>query len=165
MKLDFTQALNAPNKKFDFTFEWEKDEEMFSSVPHNPLSNGEVDVKYFAEDGSDIHIELEVRIPFEFVCDKCGVSFRKNLYILANEKILPFESEDHFSYDANNEVDIDAMTNQVILSEFPQRVLCKPNCKGLCPTCGINQNDETCECGKTKIGKNNPFGQLLGKIR
>lgn len=165
MKLDFTSALNMPNKKFDFTFEWELNEDMFSSVPHKPLANGEVTVVYFAESDGVINLEIEVRIPFEFNCDKCGVAFKKNLYLVGNEKVLPDVSDDHFSYDLNNEVEIDLITNQVILALFPHKVLCKPNCKGLCQTCGKNLNHETCDCNNNKIGKNNPFGQLLGKIQ
>jgi uncharacterized protein len=26
------------------------------------------------------------------------------------------------------------------------QVLCRPDCQGMCPTCGINRNDETCAC-------------------
>ena len=35
--------------------------------------------------------------------------------------------------------------NQIILS-LPFNPLCKEDCKGLCPHCGINRNCETCEC-------------------
>lgn len=29
---------------------------------------------------------------------------------------------------------------------LPIKPLCKPDCKGLCPTCGCNKNTETCSC-------------------
>ena len=165
MKLDFTQALNKPNQKFDFTFEWELNKELFSSLPHFPLASGEVNVSYVADEDGCVNLNVEVRIPFEFICDKCGESFRKNLYLVASDKVKEFESDEFFSYDSNNEVEIDNLVNDLILSNFSQRVLCKPNCKGLCPTCGKNLNHETCDCDNKKVGKNNPFGQLLGKIR
>ena len=164
MKLDFTEALQKPNKEFDFTFEWEKDDGLFDSIPHKPISSGEILIKYFSDEESIIHVNFEARIPFEFICDKCGINFKQNLYLQANEKILPYEDDDYFSYDSNDQIDIFEFSKQVILSSFPQRVLCKPSCKGLCPTCGINLNHDTCDCNNKKIGKNNPFGQLLGKI-
>ena len=165
MKLDFTKALNQPNQKFDFTFEWELNEEMFSSIPHKPLANGDINVSYFADEDNVIHMKVEVRIPFEFICDACGSTFKKNLYLLIDEKVKEFESDEFFSYDGNNEVEIDEIVNEIILSAFPQKVLCKPDCKGLCLICGKNLNHETCDCNNNKIGKNNPFGQLLGKIQ
>jgi len=165
MKLDFTQALNQPNKKFDFTFEWGPNVEMFSTVPHKPISSGDININYVADSDGGLSMIAEIRIPFEFCCDKCGLGFKKNLYLKHEEKIKAEESDEYFSYDSNNEVDIDEIITQIILSSFPQRVLCKPNCKGLCPNCGKNLNHETCDCSNNKIGKNNPFGQLLGKIQ
>lgn len=167
MKLDFTQALNKPNHKFDFTFEWEYNEGMKDSMPHESTGVGEVKCEYFAADDGVINLSIEVRVPFRFVCDKCGDAFSRNLYIVADEQIYPSTQQDYdgFTYDSNAEVDITEIASQVVLSAFPQRVLCKPNCKGLCSTCGVNLNYENCDCDKDKIGKNNPFGQLLGKIQ
>jgi uncharacterized protein len=34
---------------------------------------------------------------------------------------------------------------EVLLSVSPL-ALCKPDCKGLCPQCGINLNENRCEC-------------------
>jgi len=39
----------------------------------------------------------------------------------------------------------DALREQVLLS-VPLKVLCRENCKGLCPACGKNRNAETCSC-------------------
>ena len=164
MKLDFTKALNQPNQNFDFTFEWKLNKDLFSSMPHEPVADGEVNIVYFASEGN-IHLKVEIRIPFEFNCDMCGAGFKKNLYLVADEIVKSEESEEYFSYDSNNEVEIDEIVDQIILSSFPLKVLCKPNCKGLCPICGKNLNHETCDCSNKKIGKNNPFGQLLGKIQ
>ncbi len=35
--------------------------------------------------------------------------------------------------------------DDMLLSQ-PMHVLCRPDCKGLCPTCGINRNREQCDC-------------------
>jgi uncharacterized protein len=32
---------------------------------------------------------------------------------------------------------------------IPLKVLCKDDCKGLCPRCGINLNDTSCSCDTT----------------
>lgn len=39
----------------------------------------------------------------------------------------------------------DVVREQVLLS-LPGRVLCRPDCKGLCPQCGQNLNQATCQC-------------------
>lgn len=44
----------------------------------------------------------------------------------------------------------DAVREQVLLS-LPDRSLCQPDCKGLCPSCGGNLNEVACSCGEAKV--------------
>ena len=39
----------------------------------------------------------------------------------------------------------DAIREQVLLT-VPLKVVCREDCKGLCPTCGKNRNTEPCSC-------------------
>ena len=39
----------------------------------------------------------------------------------------------------------DALREQVLLS-VPLKVVCREDCKGLCPSCGKNRNTEPCSC-------------------
>jgi uncharacterized protein len=41
----------------------------------------------------------------------------------------------------------DAIREQVLLA-VPLKVICRENCKGLCPHCGANQNVERCSCAE-----------------
>lgn len=53
----------------------------------------------------------------------------------------------------------DAIQEQVVM-EFPLRPLCNLDCKGLCPKCGADMNDDPCDCeqrpssGKFAVLKN-----------
>ena len=35
--------------------------------------------------------------------------------------------------------------------ELPFRLLCREDCKGLCPVCGANLNEMTCNCNTKQI--------------
>jgi uncharacterized protein len=49
------------------------------------------------------------------------------------------------------EVDLRPALRELWLLEAPAFVLCRPDCKGLCPTCGANLNLGACSCAqKTK---------------
>ena len=53
----------------------------------------------------------------------------------------------------------DVLREQVLLS-LPVRTLCKPDCKGLCPRCGVNRNTQACSCEE---GPSDPrWGALAG---
>jgi uncharacterized protein len=44
-------------------------------------------------------------------------------------------------------VDLEPMLREVIVLEFPMApVVCRDDCKGLCPECGVNRNEVDCDC-------------------
>ncbi len=45
-------------------------------------------------------------------------------------------------------IDLDEDIRQEVILHIPNRVLCKPDCKGLCPGCGGDLNVEACRCKK-----------------
>jgi uncharacterized protein len=55
----------------------------------------------------------------------------------------------------------DVLREQVLLS-LPVRTLCKPDCKGLCPRCGVNRNSQACSC---EVGPSDPRWQALAGLR
>ena len=52
-----------------------------------------------------------------------------------------------FSVDKQTEsVELDEDIRQEVLLNLPPRVLCKEDCKGICPKCGADLNSEPCKC-------------------
>ena len=51
----------------------------------------------------------------------------------------------------------DVATEQVLLS-MPMKVVCGPECQGLCPACGVNRNLTRCDCAPPQ--KDSPFASL-----
>ena len=43
-------------------------------------------------------------------------------------------------------LELDEAVREEILLNVDRFVDCGPDCKGLCPDCGVNLNDETCDC-------------------
>jgi uncharacterized protein len=48
-------------------------------------------------------------------------------------------------------LDLAPLLREEILINTDKRILCKPDCKGLCPECGKNRNRETCDCDQERI--------------
>lgn len=55
----------------------------------------------------------------------------------------------------------DVLREQVLLS-LPVRTLCKEDCKGLCPGCGVNRNSQACTCEE---GQTDPRWEALSELR
>lgn len=47
-----------------------------------------------------------------------------------------------------DEIDLRPALREQWLLEVPAFVLCRPDCKGLCPTCGANLNQGACSCAR-----------------
>ena len=52
----------------------------------------------------------------------------------------------HYDIKGRDSVTIDQDVRDEIILEHPIRILCGPNCRGLCPFCGANRNEEHCDC-------------------
>jgi len=46
---------------------------------------------------------------------------------------------------ANHQIDLAPLAREYLLLDEPITPLCRPDCKGLCPVCGVNWNREQCE--------------------
>jgi uncharacterized protein len=44
----------------------------------------------------------------------------------------------------------EAIREEVILTQWPY-ALCRPDCRGLCPRCGANLNEENCQCSTEEL--------------
>jgi len=49
----------------------------------------------------------------------------------------------------NDEIDLGHLMNEQFYLSLPMKPLCRDDCKGLCPICGTNLNNETCACNRT----------------
>jgi uncharacterized protein len=48
-------------------------------------------------------------------------------------------------------VDLTPEIRESILLEIPQKPLCRADCKGLCPVCGIDRNNQICNCAPEAV--------------
>jgi uncharacterized protein len=47
---------------------------------------------------------------------------------------------------SESQYDLKPYCREVLLMEIPDKVLCKDDCRGLCPVCGADLNVEQCQC-------------------
>ncbi|MCR5845960.1 MAG: DUF177 domain-containing protein [bacterium] len=100
-------------------------------------------------------------------CTRClepaSNSFASDLdgyYTLSPESDVEGMEEDEYEpIGEDGIIDITECITSAILSEIPAIFLCKDDCKGLCPSCGCNLNEEQCDCA-SKPDPSNPFSIL-----
>jgi uncharacterized protein len=50
------------------------------------------------------------------------------------------------AYYEGEQLDLGALVREQLLLSVSMKRLCREDCRGLCPTCGANRNDSSCEC-------------------
>src|SRR5438477_5957445 len=50
------------------------------------------------------------------------------------------------AYYEESRIDLGEMVREQMLLALPLRRLCRAECRGLCPSCGVNRNTASCEC-------------------
>ena len=86
-------------------------------------------------------------------CDRClgaaefDVAAEVDEYYLFEEPEELGEDEDEADYElvsADRTIDLSGALVTALVMETPFVVLCREDCRGLCPVCGANLNDEDC---------------------
>ena len=126
------------------------------SVPLAEL--GIVDSTRFVEDAAvTVQLRLDslsdgivvdgvLRTPWIGVCRRClvdtsGVA-ESDVHELYQKVVT---ATDAFEM-VGDQLDLRPLVREVVLLDAPSTPLCRPDCAGLCPTCGIDRNTQTCEC-------------------
>lgn len=92
-------------------------------------------------------------------CSRCLESFHSDLKSNLSTSFVPtpVDSEPEgerelnpgdidVEYYSGNEINLAQGVYDQILLSLPMARLCKEDCKGICPQCGINLNNESCSC-------------------
>ena len=110
------------------------------------------------EENKRLLIQGETDVMIAIPCDRCLEEVQTKVH-LSFDKKLPLEEaqeegEDELEaadYMTGFHLDVDRLVYDEILVNWPMKVLCKDDCKGICKQCGVNLNLRDCDCSKTEL--------------
>jgi uncharacterized protein len=116
---------------------------------------GEVEVDVTVEkSGKQLFAKGEVRVTGQFSCDRCTTEF--SLPLRAGFRMYyvwdPGDAEFLDQSDVQvipagiPVIDLADDVRQTVMLAVPLKLLCRGECKGLCPRCGADLNKESCTC-------------------
>jgi uncharacterized protein len=65
--------------------------------------------------------------------------------LVAGEHVMPVEEAENYYY-RDDVIVLDDLVREEVLLAMPYKLLCKPDCRGLCAQCGRDLNTGTCGC-------------------
>ncbi len=110
-------------------------------------------------------ISGSITIRYMESCDRCLDSFVDEhtsaitCILTPNKELIDESDPDVILFTgADHEVDLGTIFRDAILLEESFKRLCREDCKGLCPSCGINKNSGECSCAEDD--SNSPWDAL-----
>jgi uncharacterized protein len=107
-------------------------------------------------EGDDVVVVGDIRASVPLVCGRCLEEFRVDVHPVVDVRYVPRPALDDnvelgvddldLDFYANDELNLAALLETETTLALPMKPLCRPDCRGLCPTCGGNRNVTACGC-------------------
>lgn len=107
---------------------------------------------------AEIRVTGKLTVQMEAPCDRClepaVMAVAKDfdlVYVPAEEAQAGGESEVdeagiEVGYYEGSGLELNDVLREVVLLALPMQVVCRDDCKGICPACGGNRNQQACDC-------------------
>jgi uncharacterized protein len=96
--------------------------------------------------GKSIEAIGKVRAPWQGACARCLKMAFGHLEGEVREIFEdPHEEGETYPLE-HDEIDLEPLARETVVLELPQAPLCREDCLGLCPDCGVDRNESPCSC-------------------
>jgi uncharacterized protein len=122
----------------------------------------------------DIRIQGRLASRLELSCARClepvmqdvkrefDLLYRPQGADAGRDEMSVTDAEAEISYYEGEGILLDDVVREQVLLAAPLKVTCREDCKGLCPLCGTNLNQEQCSCA---VAQEEPRWAALKEIR
>lgn len=162
MWLDLKEIIEIPGAEKPFACVLDPSNLSFPSVRRfvsAPEAKGRV-----VNTAGVLTLEGELRCRMLCVCDRCGREFELEK-VLKLDVPLAADMEDEDDPDIfpieGNGIALTTVLETCFILDMDMKFLCRPDCKGLCETCGKDLNEGDCGCTASVDPRLAVLGQLL----
>ena len=117
-------------------------------------------------DGKAFSLTGSADTVLQSVCARCAESFEEPLhfdfserFVKASEYETQEDDEECYPYEGDR-ISLDTAVMDNLYLQLPLISVCREDCRGLCPVCGVNRNHAACSCEQVK--PEGPFAALSG---
>lgn len=155
MQIDLKEVLKDHETEHVLTCEVDFQEVSFLGSSYPLAEKKSFELRLWNEDDRKLLLTADTSIVVSMNCDRClskvdvpmNISIRQELPMLDGKPVNP-DPEDAAAFLDDGMLDLDQMVLDEMYLEWPAKVLCIEDCKGLCPVCGQNLNERDCGCDR-----------------
>lgn len=151
MLINLSKFLSSDKYSLKVNEEFVIDDQEFIEKTHlnNPIT---FDGEFFKVEES---IVLNAKVTYTYAedCARCLENFQNKsnvkfeaVVVSGNDDLNDDDSDEIRLQNVDGCVKLDEVIKQMIYLSMPMKAICKEDCKGICPNCGVNLNFEECKC-------------------
>lgn len=97
-------------------------------------------------------LKADLQLTLRGACDRCltevpvPLALHTERTIHSPETAGDAEEDDDQRYVDGYELDVEALAHDMIVGNWPAKILCREDCRGICPVCGQDRNVRDCGC-------------------
>jgi uncharacterized protein len=118
---------------------------------------GLADARFAPDDEVHVHLRLEsltdgivvqgsIDVPWNGSCRRCLRPLSEHTESEVDELYQTVVTNPDAFEIVGDQLDLTQMVRELALLDAPEAPLCRPDCAGLCPVCGVDLNETTCHC-------------------
>jgi len=152
MLINLTDVFSVEGKDREESFDFEPHEVSYMGNTYQVLEKSPVRVHCSNIGLEKALVQGEADLVLSIPCDRClkdvkvPVSIKFEEEVFSPDRMQQSEENEEQSFMLGYELDMEALLNSEILVNMPVKVLCKPDCKGICKQCGHDLNEGDCGC-------------------
>lgn len=158
MKLSIKDITSFPDKRNYFTGSCDIDHFSYMGDEFSIDSTEPFDVCLSMIGSGKLEISFSTVVTLTGSCNRClsDVTFTSAISCdetveISEGKVVTDPDIGPYPFVVDEDIDIDELILSEILVNFPAKILCQDDCKGLCPVCGQNRNLYDCGCDDTVL--------------
>lgn len=156
MLINLTDVFTSEGKVKMEVFPYEHDSFSYMGNEYPIPEKTDVSITFTNIKAGHVLAEGEMELVLSIPCDRCLHSVKMPVRIVFTHQLKAPEQEksalkeedisESSPFLSGFELDTEILMNNEILINMPMKVLCKEECKGICPECGQNLNEGECGC-------------------
>ena len=146
MRLDIKRILNVPGTRTDLDFC--VSQERLDEVKHVSFASSVKVVGAVENHAGLVTMDMDITFSLYVTCDRClketvqDFSYHEEHTVV--RRVQSEEEEVTYSIAEAESIDPEEIAMTDLLLELPSKMLCREDCKGLCPVCGCDRNETDC---------------------
>jgi uncharacterized protein len=106
----------------------------------------------FSRNSRGILLQADLEVSFDAECSRCLTPTQVPVHVELEELFAyPPDLDMEYSVDDTGILDLAPLLREETILATPMLIVCRPDCAGLCPVCGQNLNEGSCDCDQDEI--------------